>query len=242
MSDDNGAEYQPLVEPGQASQEQEVVQPKYVTEDALKLALEKATKEISKRITQSLEDQGLALVDKKLTKWADVLKAQGIAVTDDMLNQKRIQLATAEADRALSDDRPAQEDYPQVDPEKVREVRAKMVKLQAQLEVFPDGTEKEFENFNWQDPDPDRFFQGYEARLKKLADRQGAAPEPRTLDGNPTARVPGPAGVQGGDRDAQLSNRLQQIQTQDPYKRDPTLSKERSEIMKELEVLHRNRR
>ncbi len=232
MSDEPQATYQPGAEAGQPSQPPVGGEPKYVTEDALLQMEDRLTRRL-----QSLTDKQESRVTKMLDKWQTALEAQGIPATSEMLNRKRLELATAEADRALLDDnQPAQAVAPQAGDPHFEEVKARVNARMAQLEtehgVKLESTDREYKRLNWINPDPDDFLEAYEEALKNKKGRNGG----QQLPPNP-ARVPGPGGAPGGNRLEELTRRYNEIQATDPFSQNRKLTEERKTIRLEMDRL-----
>jgi len=214
MSDEPQVEYQPDAEPGQVSEEPVGEQPQYVTEEVLRNLLSESESRLSRQF-QSLTDKSKSQVDKQLGKWQEVLQAQGIAVSKDMLDNKRQELAIAQADRAIEDGEYSAQEFtpPPIDRDKVDSVNLKMAKLQVDYGFVPNAADPEFKGLNWNDPDPDRFYSAYEARVKKMAQRLGKTVAPSApMPGNPAARVGAPSGTPAGDRLQTNTEELERLQ------------------------------
>jgi hypothetical protein len=89
---------------------------------------------------------------------------------------------------------------------------------------------------------PEKCLAMYQQKLQEINTRLGRPLPAAEATGSIAARMPPPAGMPvGGNQEQQLNTRLREIQETDPYKRNPSLSKERGDIVKQLEVLSRSK-
>ena len=231
MSDEPLVDYRTPEEPGQVSPEPPVEKPEYVTRDSLKAELE-TLKEDLRRTVQSLSDMQESRVNDKVAKWAEAYeKAGGGKVTDDVLNRKRLEFATAEADKAIGNERQPMPSLPPgfdpatIDQNKAR-IQARIAELENELGVKMDDDAARLVNWEFSNPVDNVLAQAEKAlRFKAWEAGQGG---PKIAPN--AGRMPAPGGAPGTGMVDAMTNEL--IALQD--KRGRTQADERR--MKELEV------
>lgn len=232
MSDESLVDYRPGEEGGTPSPEPPVEKPDYVTRKDLDEWGNQLTEKITRSV-QSLTDKQESRVADKLKKWTEALKTQGVVPSDAMVNQKRLELATKEADRAITEDAPPRQVLPEgLTQQKVAEEQARIQARMAELETeFGVKLEDdEIREIDWSfNNKPERIIRSLERMFRDKASTTASAPR---VTPN-VARVPAPSGA-SGNRIEQLNQRLVQIQRDDPFKKNKDLTKERDEILKEL--------
>jgi hypothetical protein len=190
-------------------------------------------------------DQRVAQAEANLNQ----LKADGYTVTDEDFKRVRSQaIVDASMGNTLQAATQAASQQPIRSPElqqMIDDTNRQAKELEAEYGVTIEATDQEYADYVSpfeKHPNPQVFLKQLRTALEEKAARTNAAPPKPALPGNPQARTPAPMGAGGVGREDDLNKRLQYIQNVDPFKRDVTLSKERAEINKELEALHRSRR
>lgn len=227
MSDEPAGIYQPENEPaGQPVEKQEDNQPKYVTEETLRAELDKFWKGV-----QSMTTKQEKRVSKQLEEWEKRVTDAGITVSTDMRNaaQERIALSMLEDDSKVA--KPAAPLKPYDDPV-VADVNKWIDEVQQQYGFQFTDNDPEWYEINFHNPNPEAFKRQFESKLSEAASRAGKPiPQKPVQSGNPSARVPAPAGVSVNNLDF-LNQELAQLQA----KSNPTRAEEqrRKEIVAEL--------
>ena len=210
MSDEYLGNASPEPEAGEPSEElleqepQEGAKPDPVTLDSFRQMLDERNESLVSRL-QSLTDRQEDRVTKKLDKWTEALKKFDVNVTDDMINNKRLEIATAEADRAIADEddsqSPSRQSKTQPDPEVVKATNEAMKALQKQYGYVLDRNDPEYWEVPFQDSTPQDFLAKYEAGLKDVVTRLGRPLPQQTQEqpaSNPGTRTPPPSGAPFG--------------------------------------------
>lgn len=199
MSDDTLIGFQPAQEDGTTSEpiqtdQQDGGQPEYVTPAMLDQKLEERLNALTAKLSQSLPDKAVSMMEKRLDKWKAGLEQQGVRVTPEMEAQGRHELAMAELRRLEDEDEEGANPAPQSSPspftpEAKAKVQARIAQLQADYGVKLERDEDAWQRLPWIHPNPDVLLEAYEEQLKvKKAKATGG-----TLPPNP-ARSPLPAG------------------------------------------------
>ncbi len=214
MSDEYMGDVSPELEAGQPSDNvqadiQEGAKPKPVTLEDLTKLLDERDEQL-KRTFQSLTDKQEDRVAKKLDKWKEALSKHGVNATDDMLNSKRLEIATQEANRAIAEDDDApshsRQTETQLDPVVVKQTNDAAEALTKEFgRVLNQGDPEywDLKNAGAFDPartGPEDFLRLYREKLVEVNTREGRPipdQQPRTT-GSPAARVPAPGGAPFG--------------------------------------------
>jgi hypothetical protein len=224
MTDEPEGIYQPESEPARQPDQPADNQPKYVTEDGLRAELDKLWKGI-----QSMTAKHEKRVSKQLEEWEKRVSESGITVSNDMRQaaEQRIALSMLEEDNKAA--KPVEPQKSRVSPDVVEQVNTKMRELSGELGVTLTEDDPEYWEVNYTNPNPEKFLQQYERKLKAKAERvsQVQLAQP----GNPAARVPAPTGFASGGIDS-LNSELAALQAK--AHPSPAEEKRRKEIVAEL--------
>lgn len=221
MSDEYMGDASPEPEAGQPSADvqpdaQEGAKPEPITLDILQKVLAENNEQLLRKV-QSLNDKQDARVDKRLDKWTASLENQGIRVTSDMKDRKKIELAMQEADRAIAEEDsaqlPSQQKATGPDPAVVKQTNEAMRALQKKYGYALTQNDPEFWEVPFQDSTPQEFLVKYEAGLKDVVTRLGRPLPAETAQTptNPASRIPAPIGAPVGGIDSMTAelNKLQ---------------------------------
>jgi hypothetical protein len=231
MSDEPLVDYRQTEEPGQASPEPPVDKQEYVTLATLREELAKNAEE-TRRIVQSLTDKQESRVNSKLTKWAEAYeKASGSKAPQELLSRKNLEFASAEADRAIGDERqPTPSLPPGLDPAKFEQdkarIHARIAELENELGVKMDDDSERMVNWDFSNPADNVIAQAEKALRYKAWEAGQGSPKIAPNAG----RMPAPGGAPGAGMLEAFTDELSALQD----KRGRTRDDEKR--MKELEV------
>ena len=194
------------------------------------------------RVVQGSADRSEAVVKKilaeRMTKIDDYAAKAGLdkSQADDLKRE----IIREEAQRYISAEQvepvsqPASRKLSPPDQKAIDEVNTWMRDRSDNAGIPLFDVDPEFATVDWTSP-PDKFMEQFEAALSAKAKRLG-----REFPAAPAApnRSPGiVGGGMAGNRVEQLNKRLIDIQEQDPFSRNATMTKERKEVLRELKAL-----
>lgn len=183
----------------------------------------------------------IAAATKEYESLAD---AAGLSSAAKASGLDRIKSEVIERHRNAAYAEPAQERQPASPPDRqeVERVLTNIRRYEAKADVFLNPLDEEFDPVRelGDNPSPSEYEKVYLQAVQAKAKRMGVTivPQPAASTAARSASVLS-GSTQGGTRLEQLTRRLQEIQNLDPFFRNPTLTKEREEVQREMGALER---
>lgn len=191
------------------------------------------------RMLQSQTDKTEGRLRKQLEAKLQKLEAQAkeMGVSAEAITQARTRIESEELLSSVADQgQPAQagltEPVSRPSPAEIEETNRQIADLSDKYGVSLFARDEEFKSVDWQSPEPKKVLEQVEEALKKKAERLDKPLPPPPA--SPQARMPSVGGAASGSTLEKLTQRLNEIQTLDPFKRNPELNKEREQVIREM--------